>query len=176
MADVLRIVPGLSVESQRARGSGDVGVRARRRVRLQPRAHRRRPRQRQRRRLRLQPHLRRGDRPRRSGARRAIGAVGLRCDGLGGADFHAARRRRPQSRAPSAVSKEVPSTAGAAISRATGGLGRTVDYHAGVTHRRTDGAFQDILPQNDWFEQSAFDGGARRAPRSARQCHVRRCA
>jgi outer membrane cobalamin receptor len=33
------------------------------------------------------------------------------------------------------------------------------DYQAGVAHRRTDGAFADLLPQDDWFEQSAFDGG-----------------
>jgi outer membrane cobalamin receptor len=39
----------------------------------------------------------------------------------------------------------------------TGGAGRGVDYAIGATFRRTDGAFQDILPEKDWFEQSAFD-------------------
>jgi outer membrane cobalamin receptor len=42
----------------------------------------------------------------------------------------------------------------------TGGARRRVDYAAGVTYRRTDGAFADILPQNDWFEQVAFHAGA----------------
>ena len=30
---------------------------------------------------------------------------------------------------------------------------------SGVTHRETDGAFSDILPEDDEFEQTAFDGG-----------------
>jgi vitamin B12 transporter len=42
--------------------------------------------------------------------------------------------------------------------RLTGAAGRT-EYQAGVTHRRTDGAFGDILPESDWFEATAFDGG-----------------
>jgi vitamin B12 transporter len=43
------------------------------------------------------------------------------------------------------------------------------DYQAAVSHRRTDGAFQDMLPQDDWFEQSAFDGsvGARLGRRAS---------
>jgi outer membrane cobalamin receptor len=41
----------------------------------------------------------------------------------------------------------------------TGGALQQVDYQAGVTFRRTDGAFQDILPEDDRFEQTAFDGG-----------------
>ena len=43
--------------------------------------------------------------------------------------------------------------------RLTGGALKKVDYQAGATYRRTDGAFGDILPQNDWFQQRAFDGG-----------------
>ena len=38
-----------------------------------------------------------------------------------------------------------------------GAMGR-FDYHAGVSHRRTDGAFADILPQDDDFEQTGVDG------------------
>ena len=43
------------------------------------------------------------------------------------------------------------------------------DYHVAVLHRRTEGAFQDILPQDDWFEQSGFDGslGARLGRRAS---------
>ena len=43
--------------------------------------------------------------------------------------------------------------------RLTGGASRRVDYSAGATYRKTDGAFSDILPQEDWFEQVAFDAG-----------------
>jgi vitamin B12 transporter len=42
----------------------------------------------------------------------------------------------------------------------TGGVGGLVDYRAGTTFRRTDGAFEDRLPEADRFVQSAFDGGA----------------
>jgi outer membrane cobalamin receptor len=47
--------------------------------------------------------------------------------------------------------------------------GRTqgrVDYQAGVTHRSTDGAFQDILADEDWFEHTGVDAsiGARVRP------------
>lgn len=43
-----------------------------------------------------------------------------------------------------------------------GGAGRAFDYHAGVSHRETGGAFQDLLPEDDTFEQAAVDvsGGA----------------
>ena len=41
----------------------------------------------------------------------------------------------------------------------TGGAMGLFDYQAGITYRRTDGAFADILPEDDWFEQTAFDGG-----------------
>ena len=43
--------------------------------------------------------------------------------------------------------------------RVTGGALRKVDYQAGVTHRKSDGAFSDILPEDDSFEQTTFDGG-----------------
>ena len=39
-----------------------------------------------------------------------------------------------------------------------GATRRNIDYQAGVTYRRSDGAFGDILPEEDWFEQSTFDG------------------
>jgi outer membrane cobalamin receptor len=39
-----------------------------------------------------------------------------------------------------------------------GGALRRLDYHAGVTYRSTDGAFQDILVEDDVFEQVAFNG------------------
>ena len=40
-----------------------------------------------------------------------------------------------------------------------GGAGTKVDYHAAVTSRATDGAFSDILPEDDRYVQNAFDGG-----------------
>lgn len=43
--------------------------------------------------------------------------------------------------------------------RISGGAHRGLDYSAGVTYRKTDGAFADILPQKDWFEQTAFEAG-----------------
>jgi outer membrane receptor protein involved in Fe transport len=42
--------------------------------------------------------------------------------------------------------------------RVLGGLARRADYQAGITYRKTDGAFQDILPEKDWYEQTSFDG------------------
>jgi outer membrane cobalamin receptor len=43
--------------------------------------------------------------------------------------------------------------------RITGGARRSLDYSLGVTYRKTDGAFDDVLPQKDWFEQTAFEVG-----------------
>lgn len=43
--------------------------------------------------------------------------------------------------------------------RLNGGASQSVDYSAGVSHRRTDGAFADLLPEDDRFEQTAFDAG-----------------
>ena len=43
--------------------------------------------------------------------------------------------------------------------RVAGGAMGRVDYHAGLLHRRSDGAFADILPEDDTFEQTALDGG-----------------
>ena len=40
-----------------------------------------------------------------------------------------------------------------------GGAATKIDYHAAVTGRRTDGAFADILPEDDRYTQTAFDGG-----------------
>lgn len=39
-----------------------------------------------------------------------------------------------------------------------GGAGGRIDYHAGVVHRTTDGAFADRLREKDQFEHAAFDG------------------
>ncbi len=41
-----------------------------------------------------------------------------------------------------------------------GGAGGRADYRASVTRRTTDGAFADILPEDDAFRQTTFDGGA----------------
>jgi outer membrane cobalamin receptor len=41
----------------------------------------------------------------------------------------------------------------------TGGVLGRMDYQAGLSHRRTDGAFADILPEADEFEQTGVDGG-----------------
>ena len=43
--------------------------------------------------------------------------------------------------------------------RVTGGVRQRLDYHAGVSHRRTDGAFGDLLPEEDRFDQTAFNVG-----------------
>jgi vitamin B12 transporter len=43
--------------------------------------------------------------------------------------------------------------------RLTGGARSRIDYHIGGSHRRTDGAFADILPEEDRFEQSSMDAG-----------------
>jgi vitamin B12 transporter len=43
--------------------------------------------------------------------------------------------------------------------RVTGGVRGRMNYHAGSTYRGSDGAFADILPEKDWFEQTSFDGG-----------------
>ena len=42
--------------------------------------------------------------------------------------------------------------------RVAGGARQRVDFVAGVSARRTDGAFADILPQDDEFDQAVFDG------------------
>jgi vitamin B12 transporter len=42
--------------------------------------------------------------------------------------------------------------------RVLGGASGRVDYHAGVSYRGSDGAFSDILPEKDRFDQTAFDG------------------
>jgi outer membrane cobalamin receptor len=42
--------------------------------------------------------------------------------------------------------------------RVSGGVRQRIDYVAGLAGRRTDGAFADILPEADRFEQTAFDG------------------
>jgi outer membrane cobalamin receptor len=43
--------------------------------------------------------------------------------------------------------------------RVTGGVMGRLDYRAGLSHHRTDGAFADVLSEDDEFEQTAFDGG-----------------
>ncbi len=40
-----------------------------------------------------------------------------------------------------------------------GGAGTRFDYHAALTSRATDGAFSDVLPEDDRYTQTAFDGG-----------------
>ena len=42
--------------------------------------------------------------------------------------------------------------------RVSGSARQRIDYGAGVSARRTDGAFADILPQDDTFDQAVFDG------------------
>lgn len=43
--------------------------------------------------------------------------------------------------------------------RVIGGARRSVDYQIGTTHRRSDGAFADLLPEDDRFSQAAVDAG-----------------
>ena len=47
--------------------------------------------------------------------------------------------------------------------RVLGGALDKIDYQLGISQRSTEGAFADILPQNDEFDQTSFDGnfGAR---------------
>ena len=56
-----------------------------------------------------------------------------------------------------------------------GGTRRSIDYQAGVTYRRSDGAFDDILTEEDWFEQSTFDGrvGAKLGTRASVKTSLR---
>ncbi|HEY7445484.1 MAG TPA: TonB-dependent receptor [Vicinamibacterales bacterium] len=42
--------------------------------------------------------------------------------------------------------------------RILGGARRRLDYHTGVSHRSTDGAFGDILPERDRFDETVFNG------------------
>lgn len=44
--------------------------------------------------------------------------------------------------------------------RINGGARRSVDYHLGASHRGSNGAFDDLLPEDDEFEQNAVDAGA----------------
>ena len=44
--------------------------------------------------------------------------------------------------------------------RLLGGARRRLDYQLGVAHRSTDGAFRDRLPEPDRFDQQAIDGNA----------------
>ncbi len=44
--------------------------------------------------------------------------------------------------------------------RLLGGARRRFDYQLGVAHRSTDGAFQERLPEPDRFDQQALDGNA----------------
>ena len=41
----------------------------------------------------------------------------------------------------------------------SGGVRQRLDYQAGVSGRRSDGAFADRLPEDDVFEQTTFNGG-----------------
>ena len=43
--------------------------------------------------------------------------------------------------------------------RVNGGAANAFDYHAGVSRRNTDGAFADLLPEDDEFNQYAVDAG-----------------
>ncbi|MBM3778309.1 MAG: hypothetical protein FJW23_08735 [Acidimicrobiia bacterium] len=45
--------------------------------------------------------------------------------------------------------------------RLTGGAAGLVNYRIGASRRQTDGAFADILPEDDSFEQTTFDAGFR---------------
>jgi vitamin B12 transporter len=44
--------------------------------------------------------------------------------------------------------------------RLMGGASNRVDYSAGLSRRQSDGAFADLLPEDDTFEQTAYDVGA----------------
>ena len=43
--------------------------------------------------------------------------------------------------------------------RVMGGASGRMDYSAGVSRRQSNGAFADLLPEDDTFEQTAFDAG-----------------
>jgi vitamin B12 transporter len=46
-----------------------------------------------------------------------------------------------------------------ADARINGGARQGVEYHLGASHRGSNGAFADLLPEDDEFEQDAVDGG-----------------
>jgi vitamin B12 transporter len=78
-----------------------------------------------------------------------------------GAVVHVFTRRGGANDAPT-VSGAVESGSFGTVrsdARVTGGALQRVDYQAGVTYRKTDGAFSDLLVEDDRFEQTAFDGG-----------------
>ena len=118
----------------------------------------------------------RRDRARRGRPRRAVVAVGLGCDGRGGAGVHPARRRERRA-ATSAVGRgRLVRHRGAATRGVTGGALRT----GGLPGRRhatagSDGAFADILPEDDCFDQTAFDGGLGAHARQPREPCGRGC-
>ncbi len=43
--------------------------------------------------------------------------------------------------------------------RVAGGAAARVDYQAGVAYRGTEGAFHDLLPEHDRFDQASYDAG-----------------
>lgn len=43
--------------------------------------------------------------------------------------------------------------------RLMGGASGRIDYSIGLSHRQSNGAFADLLPEDDSFEQTAFDAG-----------------
>jgi outer membrane cobalamin receptor len=62
-----------------------------------------------------------------------------------------------------------------ANARVDGRGGRIVDYGAGVSRRKTGGAFADLLREDDRFEQTSFDAraGATLGPRASLRASVR---
>jgi outer membrane cobalamin receptor len=62
-----------------------------------------------------------------------------------------------------------------ANARVDGRAAGIVDYGAGVSHRKTDGAFADLLPEDDRFEQTSFDirGGAALGRRASLRANLR---
>ncbi|MEQ1574807.1 MAG: TonB-dependent receptor [Vicinamibacterales bacterium] len=74
-------------------------------------------------------------------------------------------RRGAASGAPSGVPQFAGALEGGGFNtwrgdlRVSGGARDRMDYQAGVTYRSSDGAFGDLLPERDRFDQMTFDGG-----------------
>ena len=89
------------------------------------------------------------------GAQSAL--LGIGCDGIG------ACRSSRSAPAPGDAPLVSASIEGGTFdtfrgdARLIGGVRGIVDYQVGTTQRRTDGAFADLLPEDDRFRQSAFD-------------------
>ena len=104
------------------------------------------------------PRLGQRDRAGRGGAGRAVGALRVGCDRVGHPDLHEAGNARDSGpRLAGSIEGGSFGTARGDL-RVLGGAQQRVDYQLGVAYRGTDGAFQDRLTELDRFDQQSVDG------------------